>query len=918
MNDFLSRYNKILFLLLALSIILLVRLFILTVIQSNDWSEAAEGISTRNISTTAPRGDIYDRNGNLLAGNKQTFTVKMSSEDMTDKELNRVIKKLIGILEDNGDSFEDNLPIKEKNGNYYYTYETEINKWLKKKGFPEDYTAEEAFFALRDQLGIDKQLDRYDVQLEMQNMYNEYPPISVTRMKYNPEIEKEEFLESYGLGKNVSAEKAFKVIRKEMGISQGSPEKEARKIMAVRNELEMLGYKKYMPATVSKNVSDDTVMIIEENSSELQGVETASETTRYYPAGKTASHILGYMGKISEDKEEEYEEKGYEKGAVIGLSGIESKYESILKGINGARKVQVNAYGDMVKEISDSEPEKGKDIYLTLDLDLQKSAEESLEQGLSAIGAGGGFKSKYGSAPISKAAPAQVGAVVALEVETGDVLAMSSYPDYDPNLFAEGISEKDWDSLQSENPRDPLAPSPLYKVATQSAVQPGSTFKMVTATAGLECGLDPYRLLRDGGHIEIGNKTFACVVWNMSKSTHGYVDLADALEASCNYYFYDVATGKDWADGGSLGYKKKITVDTVTDYASQYGLGEATGIEIPEAVVPVPSEERKTRNLKTSLENVLYAAAETYFKPKIVKNKELLEESIEKIISWVGQDIGRAEMINERLPDLGVRENQIEPLADLCLYTYFNQADWSVGDAMNIAIGQGENAYTPLQMANYIATIGNEGRKHKVSVGKRIEDEGQTEEEETEKVKVSSDKYFDQIREGMKQAAVGSRGSLGALFRNFPVEVAAKTGTAERGGYVPPKSEVTYIKQHLYAFDSSLSWSKIKKEMNRLMKEYPETYTNENTAVRRAVINLSKRKITTETLDQFKSTYDNFAWVVAMAPADDPKIAVCVMVVQGGTAANAGPIAREVIGDYLNVNGESIEYNTYKNETGIQ
>ncbi len=93
---------------------------------------------------------------------------------------------------------------------------------------------------------------------------------------------------------------------------------------------------------------------------------------------------------------------------------------------------------------------------------------------------------------------------------------------------------------------------------------------------------------------------------------------------------------------------------------------------------------------------------------------------------------------------------------------------------MNIAIGQGENAYTPLQMANYIATIGNEGRKHKVSVVKSIEDEGQTEEEETEKVKVSSDKYFDQIREGMKQAAVGSRGSLGALFRNFPVEVRPK------------------------------------------------------------------------------------------------------------------------------------------------
>ena len=148
---------------------------------------------------------------------------------------------------------------------------------------------------------------------------------------------------------------------------------------------------------------------------------------------------------------------------------------------------------------------------------------------------------------------------------------------------------------------------------------------------------------------------------------------------------------------------------------------------------------------------------------------------------------------------------------------------------------------------------------------------------------VSSKKYFKQIIAGMKEVTSASGGSLYSVFNGFPVKVAAKTGTAQRAGYKNPKSEVSYIKQHLSYFDSSLSWSQVKKEMNRLMKRYPKIYTNENTAVRRAVINLSKKNITSDTLDKYKSTYQNFSWVVAMAPADDPKIAVAVLIVQGGT-----------------------------------
>jgi penicillin-binding protein 2 len=900
--DFTTRYSRTLMFLLALSILLGGRLFLLTVIQGNSWDETSDGISTRDIPITAPRGEIYDRYGNLIAGNRQIFTVKMSAGTMEPEELNNAIGQLIGILDQTGDTLEDNFPIVSNNGSYSFTYDSEIQTWLAEKNLPTNYTAEEAFDALRLSLGIDPALTRYEAQLIMQNTYNEYPPISVISMKYNSQLARDKFLKLYKLDENISAKDAFLAIRSKMKISSALSDEQARRIMAVSNEMKLMGYRKYLPAVVAKDVSDNTVMIIEEMSESLPGVSVESETRRYYPNGSTASHILGYMGKISDDKKEEYIEKGYEANAIIGLTGIEGTFESMLHGTNGYYKVQVNAMGERVKLISQSEPVKGKDIYLTIDLNLQKTAEAALKQGLEAIRTGGTFISKFGDVAVNKAAPnAEVGAVVAIEVETGEVLAMASYPDYDPSLFADGISNVDWSALQTQNPRDPLAPAPLYNVATRSAVQPGSTFKMVTATAGLEAGLDPYKKLRDGGHIMLGTKSFGCVLWNLYRRDHGYLDMARALEVSCNYYFYDVATGKDWYTGKSLGYKKPITIDDITAYANQYGLGLSTGIEIPETVLPVPSKARKLAGLQTSLRNVLYASSEIYFEKRVVGNPDLLEETIEKIVGWLGEDISRTEMITKRLVNLGVKEKQIEPLADLCLYTYFNQTSWSTADAMNIAIGQGENAYTPLQMANYIATLGNNGVRNQVSLIKSIENQGEYAKADPVKVEVSDDKYFDQIIDGMRLAATGSEGSLSRYFANFPVKVAAKTGTAERAGTINPPSEVAYIKAHLSAFNSALTWAQVDTEMKRLMQTYPTIYVSEDVAVRRAVINLSDGKLTSTDLNRYKSEYDNFAWVLALAPADNPKIAVAVMIVQGATGPNAGAIAREVIGEYLQV-----------------
>jgi cell division protein FtsI/penicillin-binding protein 2 len=324
---------------------------------------------------------------------------------------------------------------------------------------------------------------------------------------------------------------------------------------------------------------------------------------------------------------------------------------------------------------------------------------------------------------------------------------MASYPAFDPNLFATGISKEDWNALQGENLRDPLSPLPLFNVAARTAVQPGSTFKMVTATAALESGLDPTRKLKDGGAVKLGNRTYGCLVWNRNRSNHGYINLYEALEVSCNYYFFDIATGRDFSRGVSLGFKDPINIEKITSYAQQYGLGLKTGIEIPETVIPVPSQERKLAQIKAMLRNVLIGRAEIYFEQSLIKDKEKLNKNIMTIVGWTEENPSRNELIR-RLGTLGIKENFIETVADLCKYTYFNQATWTTGDELIIAIGQGENAYTPLQMTNYIATIGNEGVHNKVSLIGAIEGKGKVIKEPGKKIAVD-EQNLEHIIEGM-------------------------------------------------------------------------------------------------------------------------------------------------------------------------
>ena len=671
----------------------------------------------------------------------------------------------------------------------------------------------------------------------------------------------------------------------------------------ISDKLSDKSYMSYMPVMVAEDISASSAKEIQDKA--LPGIRVAVDHVREYPYDSTASHIIGYLGRISEEEKPEYvEEKGYRVDALIGKSGIERLFENELRGTDAVSRLQVDSTGNVTGVIDRQDTKKGESVKLTIDIELQHAAETALEDAIKAASAGGTFAGEYGEVNMAYAPKAESGAAVAIDVKTGELLAMASYPDFDPNDFAEGIASDKWAKLQPENPDDPMSPSAMYNIASMSAVQPGSTFKPVTALAALSCGLDENAALYDAGHVDVGDRSFGCHLWNEKKAVHGYIDLQDAMKVSCNYYFYDIATGMDLASGTSLEYEKEMTNETIAGFAKMLGLGEKTGIELDESSGTVPSETLKSKAAETALRNYLTAECETYFKKETIKDSETFEKSIENIINHADKCLTLNQLIGKLKQEDFILEDKVIRLAEMCKYTYFDQSSWTAGDTFNIAIGQGDNAYTPLQMAAYMAALGNGGIRNNVSLvdDERYEKADGT--DETAGTKTADEqseideKDIRTVIDAMTCVTADPGGSLYGLFGSFPYKVAAKTGTAQRAGKIPTEDEKDYLRRHLHLIAPDISFEAVEEEADRLMGEYPDIYDSETAALRRAVINLSSREITQEDIDRYKESYDNFAWTVALAPADDPEIAVAVLMVQGKTSSNAAPVVREIIGKY--------------------
>ena len=960
------RVIKNVFLFAFLAII--IKISYMNIIKYDYYTELADSKTYKEITIKAARGEIRDRYGRLLAGNENQFTVQVSINELTKNDTkedksqgNNTCLKLINLLEKNKEKYTDEFPIVIENGKYYYTYDENIKKYKDDNDIPQDLNAKETFYYIVDRLISDGKLTEEDRSLkvrELQKKVNEagyYPPILVSTFTFTEEREKNDWLQAYKVEDlNASAKEAFKGVRDYYLIDKNLSDENARKILVVRDLIKSQGYTKYKPVTIAKNISEETIATVEEMALELPGISVSNEPVRNYPNGKLAAHILGYLGKIPSTQEADYlnnTEEKYSKDDIVGLSGVEKTQESQLHGTDGYKKVKVDAVGNITEELEVTEPISGDTVYLTLDKDLQEVTESALERAIKAAREGGVYESEYGNVAVSGGATnAKSGAAVVVDVNSGEVLASASYPSYDPNLFVSGISSKDYSDLQPKNTNDLLAPAPLLNLVTQGVFQPGSTFKMITGMAALESGLNPEYSINDPGVIWMGKKSYGDAVWNKSKSNHGVTNLYKAIQESCNIYFYTIGTGENRVGGADP--NAKIGPEQVMEYAKLFGLDDYTGLYEDlgvggESKGKVPSEEAKIDSTKTMLKTYLNKVAKNSFTDITKdKNPEEFSKRIEKIANWCDEENTptKAEVLS-RLEKLKVKEDDLETLADQIVYTYLNFAKWTVSDAFNLAIGQGENAYTPAQVVRYISAIANGGTLNQLYVVQKSISSDYSEvdvkEPKSEKIDFKNSDNLKELIKGMKRVVTEGTGKK--VLGDLGVSIAAKTGTAQKSTKIPTDNEYDYLMSHLSAYnvnkaevlqvyyklraerEEELTKAKIEEIKEQIASKDTDEETKEelkkqleegvseklaetdriNAAYLRKAIKELNHKITDDDIDKFKETYGDFAWAVSFAPADNPEIAICVMIPQGNTSTYALLPMKDIIGQYMGLNSKS-------------
>jgi len=318
----------------------------------------------------------------------------------------------------------------------------------------------------------------------------------------------------------------------------------------VRDRLKKFaGTAQYQPIYLKEDITPDELAFIESHRNELPELDTIMAHRRLYPRNGFMAHLVGYVGEVSEPMLNQARWELYNPGDVVGKSGVELQYNQVLIGKNGSRQVLVNSKGKEVGELDQKPAVPGHNLKLTLDIDLQIAAEEAM-----------GDKN---------------GAMIAMDPHSGEIIAMVSRPTFDPNDFAVRISRAEWTKLVTDPDK------PLLNKAIQAQLAPGSTFKILMSVAGWQEGIAQSLNVHCNGGATFYGRRFGCWV----KTGHGAVDLTKAIYQSCDVFFYTLA--------------EKLGIDRISKYATAMGLGQKTGIDLPEEATGVmPSEEWKIRNFK--------------------------------------------------------------------------------------------------------------------------------------------------------------------------------------------------------------------------------------------------------------------------------------------------------------------------------
>ena len=458
-----------------------------------------------------------------------------------------------------------------------------------------------------------------------------------------------------------SSDEVMAALRKVYAIADGYTDQQTRLIAGVRYGAKISGgyvFAEDVPVRVISQVVDG----------HYAGVSTGTSSQRVYNT-TYAAHILGRVSRIFAEDWDNYKDKGYSMDALVGKGGVEEAFESYLHGTNGVKLVTTDKNGKVTGELYAKEPQPGNTVALTIDLDLQKVTEDSLAEKI------GSMEQRDGLT--------RGGAAAVVSVGTGEVLALASYPTYD-------LSQ--WDEMYDTWNKDTVG-RPMFNRATDGTYAPGSTFKLCSAVAALESGIvTPSTTIVDRGIYTY--YTFPqpkCWIYNSYGGTHGAVNVSQAITVSCNYFFYEV--------GRLMGIK------TLDSYATQFGLGQHTGIEIGDSAGVLASPEY-------------------------------------------------AEKIGET---------------------------WTDGQTITAAIGQSYNLFTPLQLANYVATLvsgGDHYEAHLLKSAKSFDNSSVV--YAYNKAPINHVDMADSTLEAVKKGARGlATGSLSYVFRNCVVDVGCKTGTAE-------------------------------------------------------------------------------------------------------------------------------------------
>ncbi len=491
----------------------------------------------------------------------------------------------------------------------------------------------------------------------------------------------------------------------------------------------------HLPVRLAEDIDWETVAHIENNRMNLPGIKIEVVPLRVYHYGNLASHLIGYLGEIDKKELEASEPGLYRGGDLVGKMGLERLREQDLRGEKGRNYMEVNALGFEQRNLKGLEPLPGNDLRLTLDMEMQKTAEDLM------------------------AVEDYAGAVVALEANSGRMLVLASAPALHLDEFVGGISHKAWKGML-ENPHHPLV-----NKLVQGQYPPGSTFKAVTAVAGLAEGvITPESVIYCPGHYRFGNRTYRC--WK--RGGHGAVNLKRALSESCDVYFYQVG--------------QRLGVDRLAKYAKLFGFGSKTGIEME------------------------------HEKPGIVPTT-----------SWKKERYGKS---------------------------------WQEGETLSVAIGQGFDLVTPVQLALMTAALANGGTLYKPAIVEEVRDpDGHVIESFTPQIlqRLSGQgRNLKLVRDGLVEAVNGKRGTgKRASLKDKDIMVGGKTGTAQ----------VVRLKQYMHLREEDIPYK-----------------------------------------------YRDHALFICFAPAENPEIVVAVVVehgLHGGSAA--APIAGAVLRKYFEIHPRETE-----------